>query len=113
MQEVNAWLRYDFKSMSVIPNEYEILSCPWAQYSDHPKSWWFEVSDDGNELNEWIEAPRYANDSSLNGCNLAKTFEVTRPVECRFVRLQIEKDRMNHSDLIISGIAIYGTLCDQ
>jgi hypothetical protein len=71
-----------------------------------------EISKDDST---WEEVDRRENDSSLKGQNLTQLFKVSRPMECRMVRLrQIGKNHYSSlSDyLVISGFEIFGNLIE-
>jgi hypothetical protein len=111
--EANRWIRYDFNNLRVVPTHYSILSNPIqsnpGQPTDHdPRSWCLEVSDDGNE---WTEVHRCTDNSDVKGKSLIGTYEVSKSVKCRFVRLrQTGKNHYNCDRLILSGLEIYSTL---
>jgi hypothetical protein len=110
-KQPNSWIRYDFKSARVIPTHYSILSWNGGPGNQHPKSWCFEVSDDGNS---WTEVHRCTNNNDLNGPGRIHTFAVTKSVKSRFIRLrQTGKGHTNNDHLLLSGLEIFGTLCDS
>jgi hypothetical protein len=95
--------------MEVTPTHYSILSPPYAAgQANHPKSWCLEVSIDGNS---WTEIHQCPDNSDLNGSGLIGTYEVARPVKCRFARWhQIGKNHLGSDYLQISGFEVYGIL---
>jgi hypothetical protein len=106
----NSWIRDDFKSARVIPTHYAISSYIGGQGKNNPKSWCFEVSADGDS---WTEVHRCTNNNDLNGAGLIGTFAVTKSVKSRFIRFrQTGKNHSNNDYLLLSGLEIFGTLCD-
>jgi hypothetical protein len=107
----NSWIRSDFKSTRVISIHYSIASHgSWGPCNNHPKSWCFEVSDDGDS---WTEVHRYTDNNDLNGTGLIGTFAVTKSVKSRVIRLrQTGKNYQNSDCFLLSGLEIFGTLCD-
>jgi hypothetical protein len=109
----NQWLCYDFGDRCVNLTHYSIRS----QYNSgadnyYPKSWVIEISKDDST---WEEVDRRENDSSLKGQNLTQLFRISRPMECRMVRLrQIGKNHYSSPNdyLRISGVEIFGNLIE-
>jgi hypothetical protein len=106
--EANSWIRYNFNNIHVVPTHYSILSRPYEPNDYHPRSWCLELSDDGNE---WTEVHRCTDNSDVKGNSIIGTYEVSKSVKCRFVRLrQTGKNHSNRDYLQLSGLEIYGTL---
>jgi hypothetical protein len=106
--EANGWICIDFKDMCIIPTHYSILSCTVGPGYFHPKSWCFEVSDDGNK---WTEVHRCTNSNDVNGRSLIGIYSVSTSMKCRFFRFrQTGKDHGNNYHLTLSGFEIFGTL---
>jgi hypothetical protein len=107
----NQWICYDFGDCQIKLTHYSIRSRHNGNTNDyHPKSWVIEISKD---CSVWEEIDRRENDSSLNGRNLTHLFKVSRPTECRLIRLrQIGKNHYSSPDdrLVISGFEIFGEL---
>jgi hypothetical protein len=104
----NSWLCYDFKQMEVTPTHYSILSYQGAFGCFHPKSWCLEVSKDGNS---WTEIHRIQDNNDLNDSNKIGTYEVTKSVKCRFIRLrQTGRNHVNYDYFLLSGFEIFGLL---
>jgi hypothetical protein len=105
----NSWICYDFKKIEVTTTHYSILSLPYAaSQSHHPRSWCLEVSIDRNS---WTKIHQCSDNSDMNGSGLIGTYEVTRPVKCRFTRLrQIGKTHGGQGYLQINGFEVYGIL---
>jgi hypothetical protein len=106
--KANGWICIDFKDMRVIPTHYSILSYTVGPGYYNPKSWCFEVSDDGNK---WTEVHRCANSNDLNGNSLIGTYSVSTSMKYGFLRFrQTGKDHSNNDYLFLSGLEIFGTL---
>jgi hypothetical protein len=102
------WIAYDFKDMRVRSTAYEILSCPKQTGWDHPRSWVFEVSNDGAA---WTEVDRQTHAEPLNFSGVVRTFPIVRTPECRFARMQgAGRNHANQNYLTIAAMETYGTL---
>jgi hypothetical protein len=102
------WIRYDFKRICISPTHYSILPYPYGPGSHNPKSWCFEISDDGNNC---IEVHRCTDNNDLNGNNLIWTYEVTKSMQCWFVRLrQTGKSHYGNDYWSLNGLEIFETL---
>lgn len=85
----NLWLSYDFKNRKVRPTSYSIRSKPYDYGDFHPKNWVIEGSNTGNE---WKILDSRQEITSLNGNNLASTFQIQEKLEknefYRFLRIK-------------------------
>jgi hypothetical protein len=109
----NQWLWYDFGDRHTKLTDHSIRSRGNDNPDDlYPKSWVTEISKD---YSNWEEIDRRENDSSLKGRNQTRLFKVSRPAECRLIRLrQIGKNHFSSSScnecLVISGFEVFGEL---
>jgi hypothetical protein len=110
--EPKSWICYEMKTMEIILTHYSILSSPFGpNLTHHPKSWYVEVSLDGQE---WREVHRCGENSDLNGSNQIGTYEVNEWLRCRFVRLQRSgQSHYNDNYLQFSGFEIFGIIHEQ
>jgi hypothetical protein len=107
----NHWVCYDFKDRRVIPTHYTIRSWhdSWAD-GNHIKSWLVEVSLDGAT---WVEIDHREDNHILNEKDVARTFEVWRSQECRFIKLvNIGATHYGAEVLLVSAFEIFGTLIE-
>lgn len=107
----NSYLCYDFKERRVIPTSYSLRSNGWGGRSHyHPKSWVFEVSNDGNS---WTELDHRDDSEDLNDKFAIHNFEIssTSRNTFRFIRLrQTAANRHGSEELIINSMEIFGFL---
>ena len=107
----NAWIRYDFKGWRVAPTSYSIRSDNCA----YPKSWVFEVSNDGSD-SSWKVVDRRENNGDLNGDYLTRNFALSYPPGegFRFVRLrQTGKNHGGNDYFLLTSLEVFGTLSPQ
>jgi hypothetical protein len=107
--EADSWICLDFKNMEVTPTHYSILSyLGQANEQHHPQFWCLEVSGDGRA---WMEVDRREANNDVNGPNLIGTFEVSKQIKSRFIRLcQTGKNHDDEDYLLMSGLEIFGIL---
>jgi hypothetical protein len=105
----NQWICYHFCKSRIWPTHYTIRS--WhtgGPNCAHPRSWVIQGSFDGDTL---IEIDRRDNCSELNGRNIARCYEISRPGEYAFIRLEQTALCWNNTHrLILSGFEVFGTL---
>ena len=107
--EQNAWICYDFRDRRVIPKSYSIRSCDY-KLSANPKSWVFEVSDDGGT---WTEVDCRKDNEDLKFSDQFQNFEICNiPSErVRFIRLrQTGKNHCGDHRLQLTSLEIFGDL---
>jgi hypothetical protein len=103
----NMWVCYDFKAMKVVLTDYSIRS-RWNGASNNLKSWVIEVSNTGAD---WTEADRRENRDDLCAVNVVRSFAVSKPSTCRYVRLrQIGPHNNGDFNTLISGFEVFGSL---
>ena len=105
----NPWIYYDFKGRRVAPTSYSIRTDSlWS-----PRSWAFEVSNDGSE-GSWEVIDRRDGIEDLDGF-LTRNFAISAPPRegYRFVRFrQTEKNRCSVWHFALNALEIFGTLTD-
>ena len=107
-EEPESWIRYDFKTLRVAPTSYSIRSDEWA----YPRSWVFEVSNDGSD-DPWEIVDRRYDTNDLKGPYLTHNFAISDPPRegFRFVHLhQTGQNRRAGDDLDITSLEVFGTL---
>jgi hypothetical protein len=105
-----AWICYELKKgMELTLTHYSILSHrAGPNQTHHPKSWYVEVSQNGQD---WMEIHRTGENSDLNGSNQIGTYEVKEAIRCRFVRLQrAGLTHVNDNYFKFCGFEIFGIL---
>ena len=113
--EANSWICYEFKERRVVPTSYSIRSFSAIPGSAHPKSWVFEVSNDGSE-GSWEIIDTRENNSHLDDEFVVHNFQIqARPRESfRFIRLrQTGENHFGNHFLFISALEVFGTLYDE
>ena len=111
----NSWIRYDFVGWRVTPTSYSITSYGDGPGYDHPRSWVFEVSNDGSE-GSWDVVDSRENNKELNAKLVTRTFAISAPPSgsFRFVRLrQTGKNHAGNDFLEISALELFGTLSSE
>ena len=106
--EPNQWIRYDFKDRRVSPTSYSIRS------ADHsfPKSWVFEVSNDGSE-GSWETVDCRNDNGDLASPHVTRNFTLSTVPhgDFRFVRLRLTgKTHSGNNFLQITSLEVFGTL---
>ena len=104
----NSWICYDFKGRRVAPTSYSIRS----YHDQFPKSWVFEVSNDGSE-GTWEIVDKRANDKSLKSKYVTHNFEISQHLggSYRFVRLrQTGKNHSGKDVLCLTSLELFGTI---
>ena len=82
---------------------------------DFPRSWVFEVSNDGRD-ESWVVVDRRENNNDLNGKFVTHKFAVGDPPRgsYRFIRLrQTGTNHQGRDYLEISSLEVFGTLSPQ
>ena len=102
----NSWICYDFQGMRVTPRSYSIQTS-WR--GSYPKSWAFEVSNDGND---WLAVDRRDDNNELNSKGAIRNFTISDITgSFRFIRFRLTGP--NHSDnyeLRIRSLEVFGNL---
>jgi hypothetical protein len=108
----NQWLCYGFKKMTIKARHYSIRSHDSSRDSNyHLKSWVVETCDDGQN---WQEVDRRVDNSDLNAIGALKVFEISKPRECRFIRLrQIGPNHHGSHYMIISSFDVFGEIYED
>jgi hypothetical protein len=105
-----AWICCELKKeIALWLTHYSILSSrAGPNQTHHPKSWYLEVSQNGQD---WREVQRCGENSDLNGPNQIGTYEVKEVRRCRFVRLQrAGLTHTNDNYFYFCGFEIFGIL---
>jgi hypothetical protein len=106
--ESNPWICYDFKKLQVTPTHYALLSWQGSR-SDyyHPKSWYFEGSNDGTN---WTVLHNCPNNSDLNGATLIGLYRLSNSMKCRFVRIRQTQHHCNNTIayLMLAAFELHG-----
>jgi hypothetical protein len=98
--EPGQWVCWDFRQMRVRPTHYTIKS-----YS--LRSWVVEGSMDGGS---WTEIDRKTDSQVFKGWDTG-SFVVSKPAECRFIRLtQTGKSHYDDDALLLHAVEFFGTL---
>ena len=103
----------DFKEWQVTPRSYSIRSKQRGTGSCHPKSWVFEVSNDGNT---WQIIDRRENNDDLNGSHLTQNFSINPEPLGRFRFARLRLIGTNHAGghrFHLDSVEIFGTLHKQ
>jgi hypothetical protein len=105
----NQWLCYDFKNMRIRPTHYSIRSRPDNSAWVHaPRNWFVEVSNDGSN---WTQIDEHQNDGSLAGVNVTRTFTVSEPDYCRYVRIRhTGMTSSTYRYVVINAFELFGLL---
>ena len=106
----DSWIRYDFKEMRVRPTSYSIRSYVGSPGLNHPKSWVFEVSNDGES---WEVVDRRDDNSDLNDKYVIRNFPISPEVRGSFRFIRLRQTGENHAGddkLVINSLEIFGTL---
>jgi hypothetical protein len=111
VSESNPWVCYNFKNLQVTPTHYALLSYHGAAASYfHPKSWYFEGSNDGTI---WTVLHACSDNSDLNGAGLIGQYAVSKSMKCRFIRIrqiQHHNSGSNRGYLTLAGFELHGIL---
>jgi hypothetical protein len=105
VSEPNQWMCWDFTKYHIQPTHYSIRSEP---YIANLRTWVLEGSPDGSS---WVTLDERRNDETLKHRPIAATFEITNPVEVRFLR--IFQKGPNHADthyLALTALEFFGNL---
>ena len=105
--ELNQWIRYDFKGQRVAPTSYSIRAHDGLSFL---KSWVFEVSNDGEN---WDVADRRENNFDLTSKWMTRSFSISAPPpeSFHFVRLrEIGKNHNGNDHLWLSSLEVFGML---
>jgi hypothetical protein len=78
------WISYNFRSMRLSATHYSILTRGDCDTHHGPKSWKFEISNDGQN---WVPIDQRTDDQQLNGRGKCGTFQISQPTESQFIRL--------------------------
>ena len=111
--EPNSWVSYDFKERRVAPTSYSVR----AHSIGSPRSWVFEVSNDGSE-GSWQVVDRRDDTSDFIGQHVSRVtpnFAISArpPGSFRFVRLrQTGKNYTGDDRLGLASLEVFGTLTD-
>jgi hypothetical protein len=93
---------WDFREMRVRPTHYAIE----ARYL---KSWVVEGSLDGES---WAEIDRKTNNQDFKDVCNTPAFAVSKPAECRFIRLSQTDNHLGNDWLVLLAVEFFGTLSE-
>jgi hypothetical protein len=104
--EPDQWVYWDFCKMRVRPTHYTIVALSaWML-----KSWVVEGSLDGKR---WTEIDRQTNNQDFKDDYATASFAVSKPAECRFIRLtQTDKNHRSDDCLVLVSVEFFGTLSE-
>jgi hypothetical protein len=103
--EPDQWVCWDFRERRVRPTHYTI----WTG-CDGRKSGVVEGSLDGES---WAEIDRQTNNEDFKDGWKTVSFAVSKPAECRFIRLTQTDERYNGGDrLVLGAVEFFGTLSE-
>ena len=108
--EPNSWICYDFKPRRVTPTSYTIRTYGGGNGLNHPKSWVFEVSNDGKA---WSVVDRRENTTGLNNCHVTCNFSINPVPQTSFRFLRVRQTGRNHQStnfLCLTSLEVFGTL---
>jgi hypothetical protein len=101
------WLCYDFKNRRVQPTHYSISAHSNNYYL---RSWVLEGSLEGSK---WDEIDRHTNDATTNTQHPIGTFNISKSILYRYIRLrQTGKNAHGTDHLIIYAFEIFGRLIE-
>ena len=108
----NSWICYDFKQRRVAPTSYTIRTDVFR----FPKSWVFEVSNDGGD-GHWEIVDRHDDNSTLIDPHVPRVTHNFAISACprgsyRFVRLRLMGPDYNGERLALSSLEVFGTLTE-
>jgi hypothetical protein len=103
MSEPRQWACWDFREMRVRPTHYTLRAL-------FLKSWVLEGSLDGRS---WTEIDRQTGNQVFKDDWHTTSFAVSRPAECRFIRLtQTARDHGGYDQLVLLAVEFFGTLTE-
>jgi hypothetical protein len=106
--EVNQWVQWDFHELRVNPEHYSIQTQGFPQCNCHLKSWVIEGSIDGLS---WTELDRRTDNNDLNERLAVHSFSISKPIECRFIRLrQTGRNHAKSRLLAFYHFEVFGSL---
>lgn len=79
----NQWLQYEFNGYIITPESYTLKTRTYGG-GYHIMSWAIMGSNDGEN---WSEIDRRENVTEMNDEGVVKSFKVTNPMSCKFVRI--------------------------
>jgi hypothetical protein len=102
------WVAINFRTMRVTVTHYSILTRGDHYHHHGPKSWAFELSNDG--LN-WRVVDQRNNDELLNGKGLWASYLIARPDESHFIRIrQLGPSHTGYPFLVIAALELFGAI---
>ena len=108
--ERNSWIRYDFRTMTVIPTSYSLKTYSGWLGWNHLKSWVLEGSANGYG---WEVLDQQDDNDDLNRSNATQHFTLSHPPTHGFRFLRLRMTGENHRDtdeLVLCALEIFGTL---
>ena len=103
------WICYEFRSGSILPTSYVLMSYGQGQGGCHPKDWVLEASTDGKT---WSKLDSRRDDQHLNGRHMVYRFTIgSKPgTPYRFLRFRLTGvNHRGHNVLMISSFEVFGT----
>ena len=103
-------LCYDFKERRVTPTSYSIKSIPCTPAAAHPKSWVFEVSNDGIS---WEAIDRRDDNMDLNAKTVTRNFSTNCKADQSFRFIRFRQTGKNHGSndvLAFASLELFGKL---
>ena len=108
----NQWICYDFKERRVAPTSYSIAV---GNTRNIPRSWVFEVSNNGSE-GSWVAVDHRDENEDLKTGSITCNFAITPPLHesFRFVRLRLTgRNHYGIDQLVLTSLELFGTLSSQ
>jgi hypothetical protein len=102
--EPGQWISWDFREMRIRPTHYTMMATS-------PKSWVVEGSLDGTH---WTEIDRQTDNKDFEKFREMASFPISRPVECRFIRLSQTGKNHQGKDCLgnLHVVEFFGTLSE-
>jgi hypothetical protein len=104
----NQWVGYDFREMRVTPTHYSLRSGT-GNFGGELSAWVIEGSLDGKV---WVELQSVTGCRGLNTQGVVRSFPISKRMICRFWRLRQIEVRREHSNIILTGIELFGELTE-
>jgi hypothetical protein len=102
--EPGQWISWDFREMRIRPTHYTMMA-------QDPKSWVVEGSLDGTN---WSEIDRRTDNKHFEKGKKTGSFPISKPVECRFIRLSQTAKNHDGTDCLgyLYAVEFFGALSE-